>query len=246
VFTFNKYIEILEMLVSKGYKIQHFDAPYSLSGVLYLRHDIDCDPFKALQLARLEKEHNLCSTYFFQIDSDFYNLFAKENQKILHFIARMGHRIGLHISPDYCTNLKELSLYIQTTHNYLTKLNLPCDPIFSFHRPGSFTGWERITIPNFLNVYSDEYFKKIKYVSDSNRRRFWETSLPEILNNEQAKSIQLLTHPIWWDVEELSPLEISYLLKNRTFSQLQKALKENIKLYKNIFQNYNDIEEELI
>ena len=64
MFTFNKYIEILEMLVSKGYKIQHFDAPYSLSGVLYLRHDIDCDPFKALTSEAREGTQSLFYLFF--------------------------------------------------------------------------------------------------------------------------------------------------------------------------------------
>ncbi|MDD4440122.1 MAG: hypothetical protein PHS04_19120 [Tissierellia bacterium] len=242
MFTYKKYVEIIIDILSKGYKIQDFSQPYSLCGNLYLRHDVDCDPVKALQLANCEKENNFFSTYFFQVDSDFYNLLSKENQKILHLISNMGHHIGLHISPDHSKDSKELSLYIKKTYVYIKNLGLPCDPIFSFHRPGSFAGWEKITIPDFINVYSDNYFSNITYVSDSNRRRFWETSLLDLHKYKEPRSIQLLTHPIWWNEEELSSLEISVLLKNRSFYHLQKSLKENIKLYKKIYQDFDDME----
>lgn len=245
MFAYDFYLAKIANLLEKSYRIERFDSPYRPNGTLYLRHDVDCDPLCAWSMAKIEATHGYKSTYFLQIDSDFYSLFCRENRRITHQIAEMGHLIGLHISPDYCKTIEELKNHIQSTMDYLTKSGLPFSPLVSFHRPGSFSGWEDLQLPGFINVYSKQYFKDIHYVSDSNRRRFWETSSFDAIQNDGSlKSVQLLTHPLWWNTTEISAYEIAALLKTREIERTRKAFKENIKLFKSLYLSSQDIEEE--
>ncbi len=58
----------------------NFDKLYS-SGKRYLilRHDVDFSVDRALELAKIENNYGISSTYFFLLHSDFYNIFEKDS-----------------------------------------------------------------------------------------------------------------------------------------------------------------------
>ncbi|MGI6790326.1 hypothetical protein [Aminivibrio sp.] len=243
MFTYEFYITLVKELIARGYSTALFKADCCLKAIIYLRHDVDCDPLLAYNMAKIEAEHNLFSTFFFQADGDLYSLLCEETRKVVCMIADMGHTVGLHVSPDSCKNIEDLKRLIHLTVDYLKQWNLPFSNIFSFHRPGSFSGWSDVKLPGFINVYSQEYFRGIHYVSDSNRRKFWETvSFSAIHQDESLKSIQLLTHPVWWNTMETSPAETGSLLLDRSKEQTKRALKKNIKLYRNLYFSHEDLE----
>lgn len=67
-FTYNGYMEMLDLLESKGYVFSSYtDWEYNKRCVI-LRHDIDYDIEKAVKMAELEysgggKKHILCSSH---------------------------------------------------------------------------------------------------------------------------------------------------------------------------------------
>ena len=68
-----------------------------------LRHDIDSHPFKALELAKIEYELGIRSTFFDLHSADYYGTYNNTQvhryQKIFKLfqnINRMGHEIGVH------------------------------------------------------------------------------------------------------------------------------------------------------
>ena len=57
---------------------------------MFLRHDVDRDPILSLEMAKIEHEYSLVSTYFFRvIDNVFIPYIIKQ-------IAELGHEIGYH------------------------------------------------------------------------------------------------------------------------------------------------------
>jgi len=232
-FTYKELKRVYDLLLRKGYRFSFFDD-YNSKGRVYLRHDVDCSITMALKMANFEAENGFTSTFFIQPDNDFYNPLSQKALENLNRIAELGHKIGLHISPSNCQNQEDLVQYIDRTYNYFSRF-LPVERIFSFHRPGSFDGWQSIEVSGFVNTYHSKYFKEIFYFSDSNRRKFISPDFLEAPST--GKSIQFLIHPIWWSERGASPKVISDHLFLENYQKTQRALRENIRLFSKLLKD---------
>ena len=81
-FTFDYYKILLRSFLNNGYEFVFFDEIDKIknpeSKIVLLRHDIDFDPSKSLELSSLENDLGINSTYFFMLNSNFYNIHNKE------------------------------------------------------------------------------------------------------------------------------------------------------------------------
>ncbi len=131
-FTFEQYEELLSVLDNEKFivlPIKDFKDSINKEKVLIgLRHDIDCHPFKALEMAKMEKSHGFRATYYILASAAYYGEFINEEivrnecmEKIYKEIHSLGTEIGIHndlisnmilhgINP-YTFNHKELSFY---------------------------------------------------------------------------------------------------------------------------------------
>jgi hypothetical protein len=93
-----------------------------------LRHDIDCHPFKALEMAKMEKAHGFSASYYILASAAYYGEFVQGEivrnecmERIYKEIYSLGTEIGIHndlisnmilhgIDP-YSFNYDELSFY---------------------------------------------------------------------------------------------------------------------------------------
>lgn len=198
-FSLKGYRNLLREFVSAGYDFRFFDGAYDRSGVVFLRHDVDFCVRYAAQIAVLEYELGIHSTFFFLINSVLYNLFEIENLKAIKKIADMGHMVCLHVDERVPQNLtvKDERIYLRRQlTTFASVLPFANHHIISRHRPNlnKHTGW----LPDeYLDVYSPPFFKDIEYASDS--RGTWRYGYPPEREAFQKKvSFQLLTHPIWW------------------------------------------------
>lgn len=66
-----------------------------------LRHDVDVSLHAALQIARIENELGIQSTYFILFHSELYNPFNTTSSEIIRKILRLGHRVGLHYNSSF-------------------------------------------------------------------------------------------------------------------------------------------------
>lgn len=233
-FTYTELKSILELLKKAGYSFTSFDN-YDPEGKVFLRHDVDCSLSKALEMAFFESDRGLASTFFIQPDSDFYNPLSGNTVDIIYRIVDLGHKIGLHISPSNCQDPKTLGEYIEASFDYYSRF-FPLERIFSFHRPGSFAGWRSLNIIDFINVYSVKYFEEIFYFSDSNRKQFLSPEFYASLST--GKSIQLLTHPIWWSKNGNGKKEVADYLFREKRQQTILALRGNIRLFFDLHDEY--------
>jgi hypothetical protein len=66
-----------------------------------VRHDVDITPWAALDMARLEHEEGVTTTYYFRLHAPFYNLCAPEVVALVQEIAALEHEVGLHHEPGF-------------------------------------------------------------------------------------------------------------------------------------------------
>jgi hypothetical protein len=173
------YAEILQAAKTGGYRFTTFGEPPSRGDIL-LRHDVDLSLDAALQMAELEAESDVRTTYLLMTESVFYNLASHEGVHALERLRGLGHAIGLHaVYPNVA-------------------LDDRLDPVVSWHNPEA--EYMSKTIPGAINVYAEPYFDRATYRSDSNQH--WRSGCPhEELRGGGFPWLQILVHPEIWVYE---------------------------------------------
>lgn len=208
-FTYNGYRKMIYSLREHGYRICTYRNWQCEEQCVILRHDIDNSIEKALQLAEIEKEEDVISTYFVMVTSDFYNVFSKKNEEFLRGILSYGHNIGLHFdemrysdifTPEDANDriIKEAELLEKVIGEEVKEVSMhrPSKMILDADLKISGGGEKQLT-----NSYSLLYFKEFKYISDSRRR--WREPVDEIISNKLYPKLHVLTHAFWYnDIEK--------------------------------------------
>jgi len=106
-FTFAQYDELLQVLSDSNIivlPINEFKDSINDNKVMVgLRHDIDCHPYKALELARMEQKYGMRSSYYVLSTANYYGKFIKNGinrfqcmDTIYKQISALGCEIGIH------------------------------------------------------------------------------------------------------------------------------------------------------
>lgn len=131
-FSFADYEKLLDVLDNEKFivlPLDKFKDSINKTKVLIgLRHDIDCHPFKALKMAKMEKAHHMKVSYFLLASAPYCGEFIDGKLErylcvndIYQEISNLGHEIGIHndlislmvlqnINP-YLFNQEEISFY---------------------------------------------------------------------------------------------------------------------------------------
>jgi hypothetical protein len=175
-FDMRHYAEILDAAKAGGYRFTTFGEPPA-RGDIFLRHDIDLSLDAALEMAQLEAELGVRTTYLLMTESVFYNLASHEGVATIERLRELGHTVGLHaVYPN-------------------VELDDRFDPVVSWHNPQS--EYMAKTIPGAINVYGEPYFDPPTYRSDSNQH--WRFGCPhEELRGGGFAWLQILVHPEIW------------------------------------------------
>lgn len=207
-FTEANYIRLLKLAVSKYRFVGYGEEPVEPYAIW--RHDVDYSPHRALAFARIEAELGVRCAYHILISGRYYNVFEPDVAAIFRKIGSLGHEIGLHFDMDVLadgeqsTFLDRISLEktiveavsgmpvtTMSFHNYVlheTRLE-PADQICGM-----------------LNTSTGRFQQGYKYVSDSNG--IWRYDrLEDVLSAESFPRLHVLTHPVWWTPEAMSPVE---------------------------------------
>lgn len=203
-FTYDSYRRLLDKIREKKYRIADYRNWRKTDRCVILRHDIDYDIDKAVQLAEIERDGDAKATYFALMTSDFYNVFSKKTSDGLKRIAADGHAIGLHFDevryPELSGDVKALKEKIMEEAELLSRAVGGSVDIVSMHRPSRAVLEADLDIPGMVNTYGTTFFKEFKYLSDSRRR--WRESVEEIIDSEKYERLHILTHAFWYNKEE--------------------------------------------
>ncbi len=174
---------------------------------LLLRHDIDVDLNKALQMARIENEFGVRATYMVMLNSPFYHVEDPPSRSILRRLISMGHEVALPLDFDNAEeriNSPEPGSLEPKVRSACQRLEAVIDlgvHSISFHRPLPQFLRGPLIVASRVNAYSRELMAW--YLSDSKGNWREGEPLPKLLNPDRPL-LQLLIHPIWWGEEHMS------------------------------------------
>lgn len=207
-FTLDNYRRLIRLAKEKGFQfILHKDEFVPERKDIIWRHDVEFEPDIALTMAQIEHDESVKATYFFQLHSPFYNLFDGHYSKVFHQIKELGHHVGLHFDCRYwgITDERQLDKYIVVDRDYFEKaLDVEIDT-FSFHNTTPFTqSCKEYKYGGLISVYASYFKEHYSYCADS--LGYWRFDrLEDILNDDNVRHLQVLTHDANWSDEVLSP-----------------------------------------
>ena len=195
---------------------------------IIFRHDIDFSLDDALTIASLEEKLGIKSTYFFMLTSNTYNAISLKNKNLIREIKEKGHSISLHFDPTAYLNMDKGFSSEKKIFEDIFDVEVK---IVSLHRPRKFLENNNKTLEGSLHTYQDEFFKKMIYLSDSAGSDIKKKLLKVNLSFPE-KTIQMLTHPIWWTSYFNSPTEKLYKWLEEHQSFIISETKKNCKSFK--------------
>jgi hypothetical protein len=172
-FTLKTYIKLLITIRNSGYSFKTIqDFVVNPSGkIVMLRHDSDIWPKNDLQMAIIENNMGISSTYYFRIPSTY-------NESIIRRIRDLGHEIGYHYE-DLATYKGDYTLAIDSFKRNLEKIRELYDvKTVSMHgRPlskwDSRELWNKYKLSDFgiiTEPYLDIDYRKVLYLTENGNR----------------------------------------------------------------------------
>jgi len=189
-FSLAHHLETLNLFKDSGYHIgpvsDYFNKKIYDKHIL-LRHDIDLSLDYALDMALLEKDNDIQSTYYILLHSDLYNAASPEGIERIRAIKAAGHDIGLHIDTRHFLGPIEFEILAQ-----IAQCNI--------------TSWCRhlVNVTPTLDIAYDASTIPYKYVSDS-AMRYREGCFCNHVNKHDK--LQILRHPEWVMVDPTGKLD---------------------------------------
>lgn len=198
VFTLEGYSGLIRSLLERGYVCKNFHDVDVAQQHLILRHDVDMSLEYAARVARVEADLGVASTFFVLVRSELYNPASAQSLKFIQEIIGLGHEIGLHLDASlYDNSVEGLTDAAEWECALLQQCTGAPVKAISFHRPAkALLGWNG-TLAGRVQTYHPKFFEEMGYCSDS--RGEWAYGTPD--QNpavREGRSLQLLTHPIWW------------------------------------------------
>jgi len=232
-FSFKHYYEILNY-AKENYSIglvRDFPKLKKKEKFIILRHDVDISLEHALNMARVEYEHDLQSTYFILFHGADYNPLSEANVSKIEKIYKLGHEIGLHYDSAFSKSRVQLMKQIKLESKLLG--NIIDEKITSIAQHNVSVGprLNARSSKNFLDAMNSDILNSTTYISDSVQN--WRNGcMCKHIGSENKLSI--LTHPIWWS--------FSHKLRNKILKQNEKLetvnLRKRIKQTKNVQEKY--------
>jgi hypothetical protein len=216
------------------------DVKSNTSKYCVIRHDVEFSVERAHQLAKVEMELGISSTYVFQICNNNYNPFSYKNKELIHDIYEMGHDIGTHVHfGNFDENKQSVENYIIKQCQLLSSaLDYPINK-FSIHRPAKKYIETPIQISGYINMNDIQYFTytdqfdvynlPVLYLADSNHA--WKYGDPNLIDFSKISKMQLNCHPFSWSEKGFDNWLNFYILTKEKQLEAVNSINEEIKTY---------------
>ena len=228
-FSYDEYKEIIS-LIQEYLPIVDFNdvIDNNLDKYCVIRHDVEYSLDRALELAKLENELNIKSTYCIQVRNNIYNAISDKNIELVKQIHTLGHEIALHQDPPAGLDDFGLQKYLLQDIGVLSMYyDLPIK-IFSYHRPKQEYLQKYFTVKDLINTNGNKFFhyfngkgtikpeeRDVTYLADSNH--LWKWGDPKDVDFSKINKLQMNMHPYSWSKEGFENLENTIqVVKERT------------------------------
>lgn len=206
-FTEDAYRELVG-LAKLNYAFEPYGTSTADPHVLW-RHDVDYSMHRAVRIARIEAENEVCSTYFFLLHSELYNLFELEVFRRGREILSLGHSLGVHFDAGFYggfDNEEELAVKLTQEARLFEQVFEHPVRAFSLHNTdvSKSAKFDADEVAGLVNATGRGIRERYGYVSDSNG--YWRFQrLRDLLESGVHRHLHVLTHPEWWQSEAMSP-----------------------------------------
>ena len=157
-----------------------------------LRHDVDFDLKPACELATIEDDEGVRSTFFVLTSCRTYNVLNRDNRKLLRQIVNLGHEVGLHFDPTLYADT-DLQAAADKEADVLSFAVGEEVRSISLHNPS--VHGEFPLFDGYVNAYDPQMFSDQNYISDS-RYSFRCKDPFQFIENITTQMIQILLHPM--------------------------------------------------
>jgi hypothetical protein len=197
-FTLDGYAGIVTDLLNAGYSARGYGDADPARTDLILRHDVDMDLGRAVEMAEVEAKLGVRAVYFVLLRTEFYNVFSGRGRQLLRQIAASGAGVGLHFDASlYEDDADILDRAAAKEARILAEALGTSLEAVSYHRPAKSLIGGRTHLGGLISAYAPRFISEMGYCSDS--RGGWHHgppwSHPAVASR---RALHLLTHPIWW------------------------------------------------
>ena len=223
-YSIENYKRIIQTLLEENYSFCDFFSIGTREEKfkVVVRHDIDFSPQMALELAKIENDIGITTTYSVLLRSQIYNALSFWTKDIIDQIHNLGHQIILHYSVIRDIPPKEqLADFVRKDFDIFIKEFHYAQKAFAWHTPPEYfrnDGYDQCEAEGLVNVCSSKFVKAVSYFSDSNLRH----SVPKFIEIIKSKHshLHLLFHPLNWIGGGDSMIEIlakawKYIIRER-------------------------------
>lgn len=219
-YSLESYERLLESLLEDGFTFTDFSTLER--DEIVLRHDVDLSPETALEMARIEADLGVQSTYCFLLTTPIYNLLEVDNANALHEIESLGHDVALHFNTHHYWSERprtdQLTAQVLAELDVLGQLVDQDVDTVSFHRPPEWV--LGVGFDGFENTYQPAFFDDTRYTSDSNQKWRGEPPFPD----GRPDHLQLLVHPGLWGTTERTLEEIIETIATERYDHVDRYL----------------------
>ena len=185
------YGELILHLLQADLTIIDSDKFTSDAPGIWLRHDVELCLQSAVEMAQLENDLEVPSTYFVCMESPFFDAIRSRLGGFLERLLDLGREVSFHLvlSASSASVERRLQDYVDSIDG------LPVPSLITYHAPGV-PSEALAQAPHGHGVYAPLAGGTCKYFSDSTGR--WRWGDPRFAGLAPTDTVQLLTHPFWW------------------------------------------------
>ncbi len=196
------YRLILQQAINQGFEFVDFftvNLDEDKRKQIILRHDIDYSISLAYEMAEIDAEYKIKSTFALLLASPLYNPFTSTNIKIINEINQLGHNIALHHYVVQGQSEWEIAVNIIKEMQVMRVYFPYIQPVFVWHNlpPNNLQG--DIEVSDIVNADSANFVERMYYISDSVLRNKPEKFIDAL---DRHKYLYMLLHPIIWMSEK--------------------------------------------
>jgi hypothetical protein len=220
-FSHRAYGDLLQYIKDLGHRVVPFRDIPSSGRYVILRHDIDFSVSKAEEMAALDHQAGVQSTFFVLLTTPYYNPLDEANLRILKSIISMGHEIGLHYDSSgfdaltFDAQYRRIRCLVACLESHL---DIEVKAIAQ-HKPAAATMHPEY--PGYIDPYCHALFREIGYISDS--RMLFRVKDVFAFFRENSRC-QALFHPIWWHAQPKTRAQIFEEMKIQLSQQFSHMI----------------------
>lgn len=210
-FSLDEYRLMLESLLDAGYSARVLSRmPEPVEGrTLYLRHDVDFHIYRQDEMARVDSECGVSSTFYVQV-SGHYNPALPENLAVLETIVSLGHEIGLHYDlRSYPADPALAREQLDAEASYLGRLVGAPVRTIALHEPSAQGEDYFRSTDAYVHPHDPRWGEELIYISDS-CRAWRDERLLEALGPDGPRRLMLTCHGELWLAPDIKD-RIEYL-----------------------------------